>query len=508
MRSDAPLAGISAGMNQPASVLSDTTFVAVNVHARDTAFHCKLHAHTPVVELLPQLRKQFLDRAHGGELGTYLTAERVEWALEVGPIRERIDPESTLDEAEIVPGADLYLTHRARTESYPVLRDDVAEGAAEVSKRLFTVIDGRDTRRLGTFALPFAVAAASVIGMGDVLSGDHEGRWIVLGALVALALMCASLAAVLSRTSGSYSDVSASLCVSAYLATAAAAVTGVPRELGVWHLTTAGAAVATVAVALWSLTDNRPPTLHVAVAAVSVSAVLVGLLHVAFSVSSQAVAAQMIFAAVLIIVWSTPFARAVGRMQVNYIPTTGEPLVRRAEMTVAQVSRRSTSGVAIESMLNQENRVITTLHALIGLVTAGGALLVVSAAAAGFFTTNYEWHMFALVAAAAVAAVAVGRGLVIRAAAFPLLVAGPLAATAYLAGRALSDHRADQTVLVAGTVPLLIFVLLAAIWSVRAQTLHSPLGKRRLEFLAIAAVATMFPLLVLIMDGWSKVRNR
>ena len=35
-------------MNQPASVLSDTTFVAVNVHARDTAFHCKLHAHTPV----------------------------------------------------------------------------------------------------------------------------------------------------------------------------------------------------------------------------------------------------------------------------------------------------------------------------------------------------------------------------------------------------------------------------------------------------------------------------
>jgi hypothetical protein len=43
---------------------------------------------------------------------------------------------------------------------------------------------------------------------------------------------------------------------------------------------------------------------------------------------------------------------------------------------------------------------------------------------------------------------------------------------------------------------------------VRAQKLHSPLGKRRLELAATAAVVTMFPLLVLIMEGWSKVRNR
>ena len=57
--------------------------------------------------------------------------------------------------------------------------------------------------------------------------------------------------------------------------------------------------------------------------------------------------------------------------------------------------------------------------------------LVVAAAAAGYFTSSYEWHMFASIAAATVAAVAIGRGLVIRAASVPLMVAGPLAAEAF-----------------------------------------------------------------------------
>lgn len=496
-------------MTQTASVLSDTTFVAVNVHARDSAFQCKLHAHTPIVALLPQLREQFMGLAKGSsDLGKYLGAERVEWALEAGPIRERLDPEDTLDESGVSPGADLYLTHRTRTESYPVLRDDVAEGAAEASKRMFTVLDSRDTRRLGTLSLPCAIGALAVIGIADVLGGGRDARWLVVGVLAALAVLCASVAAVLARTRSGYGDVSSALSVAAYIATAGAAFAGVPRELGVWHLTTVGAAVGTMVVVLWSLTGNKPAALHVGVATVATASVIVGLLNILWPVSSQAVAAQLMFAAVAVIVWGTQMSRGVGRVQVNYIPTTGEPLIRRSDMTVTQVSRRSTSGVAIESMLNQENRVITTLRALIGMVTAGGALLVAASGAAGYFTETYEWHMFALVAAGALAAVAVGRGLVIRAASVPLMVAGPLAAAAYLAGRALSDHRPGPEVLIAGAVPLMVFVLVSAIWAVQAQSLHSPLGKRRLEFAATAAVVTMFPLLILIMEGWSTVRNR
>jgi hypothetical protein len=330
----------------------------------------------------------------------------------------------------------------------------------------------------------------------------------VVAVLAALSVMCASVGTVLARTRTGYGDVSGALCVSSYLTTAAVALVAVPRALGVWHLTTVGGAVATMVVVLWSLTGNVPAALHVGVGAAAACAVLVGVVHLALSVSSQAVAAQLVYVAVVLIVWGIQISRAVGRVRVNYIPTTGEPLVRRSKMTVAQVSRRSTSGVAIESILNQESRVITTLQALIGIVTAAGAMLVAAAAAGGYFTASYEWHMFVLVCAAAVAAVAVGRGLVIRAAAVPLMVSGPLAATAYLAGRALSEHQASPAVLVAGTAPLLVFVLLSAIWAVRAQSLHSPLGKRRLEFVATAAVMTMFPLLVLIMDGWSRVRNR
>ena len=263
-----------------------------------------------------------------------------------------------------------------------------------------------------------------------------------------------------------------------------------------------------MAVLLWALTGNRPAALHTGVATVASGAVIAGLLHIVIPVSSQAVAAQMVFFAVAVIVWGTQVARLVGRVRVNYIPTTGEPLVRRDDMNVHEASKRSTSAVAIEAMLNQENQVITTLRALIGMLTSASALLVVAAAAAGYFTSSYEWHMFASIAAATVATVAIGRGLVIRAASVPLMVAGPLAATAYLVGRALSPHRVETSVLAAGAVPILVLVMLASIWAVRAQKLHSPLGKRRLELAATAAVVTMFPLLVLIMEGWSRVRNR
>ena len=496
-------------MTTASSVLNDVTFVAVNVHARDSSFQCKLHAHTAAAAVVPQLVEQFLSRCGSNDpLREYLTTERVEWSLEYGPIRERIDPESTLDEAGIIPGTDIYLTQRTRTEDYPVLRDDVAEGAAEVSKRVFRVTEARDTRRLGAFALPFAVGAVSLVGVATVLGGDTGSRWFVLAALAALAVMCASVAAVLSRSHTSYGDVSSALCVAAYLATGAAAVAGVPRDPGIWHLTTAGAAVATMVVLLWALTGNRPAALHVGVATAAIGTVTVGLLHLLLPTSSQAVAAQLVFFSVVVMVFSTPLARAVGGVRVNYIPTTGEPLVRREDMSVHQVSKRSTSAAAIEAMLNQENQVITTLRALIGMVTAAAILLVGSAAAAGYFTRDYEWHMFALVAAATMASIAIGRGLVIRAASLPLMIAGPTAATAYLVGRAISPHPAQPLVLAAGAIPLLVFVLLSAIWAIRAQTMHSPLDKRRLEFVATVAVVTMFPLLVLIMEGWSKVRNR
>ncbi|SIM25170.1 type VII secretion integral membrane protein EccD [Mycobacteroides abscessus subsp. abscessus] len=495
-------------MTSPTSVLSDTTFVAVNVHARNSAFEMKLHAHTPVVALLLPLRKRLSSLVEDGPAKEYLDAERVEWALEAGPTRERLDPESTLDEKGIRPGEDLYLTHRTRTESYPVLRDDLADGTAEVSKRMFAVLDRKDTRRLGSVALPFTIAAVAGIGIADVFSGDTAARWVVLGALVALAVMCASLAAVLTRTRTRYADVAGALCIGAYLSTAAAALVGVPRELGIWHLTTVGAAVATMATVLWSVTGNRPPSLHVGVTAVSASAVLVGLLHVALPVSSQAVAAQMVFMCLGVILWCTQISRLVGRVQVNYIPTTGEPLIKRKEQSVAQVSRRSTSAAAIESMLNQETRVIQTLNALIGLVSAGSLVMVIAAFAGGYYTRNYEWHMFVLVATAAVASVAVGRGLVIRAASVPLMICGPLTWTAYLAGRALSASRADDLVLLAGAVPLLVGVLMSAIWAIQAQTMHSPLSKRRLEIVATIAVVTVFPLLIFIMEGWPRVRNR
>lgn len=494
-------------MTQPVSVLNDTTFLAVNVHIRNAELHCKLHAYTPVLSLTEQLREHFLGLVDDDAAVAYLTAQRVQWALEHGPVRRRLDPETTLDEAGVRPGADLYLTHRTRTESYPVLRDDVAEGAAEASKRMFTVLDGNDTRRLGVIALPAAAAVASLMGLASVFSVSQANRLAVSVVLGMLTLMSMSMAGVLARLRQGFDDVSGALSVAAYITAAAAAFVAVPRAPSVWHVTTSGAAVGVVAAILGPVTRNRPAALHVGVGTAAMCAVLLGALRSATNSSPQATAAQLIFFSAVVMAYGTPISRMIGKLRGNYIPTTGEPLVTKDE-TVAKVSRRSTSGAAIEAILNQEERVKTTLKALIGMMTSAGAMLVVGSGAAGYFTRSYEWHMFALVTAGSVAAVAVGRGLVIRSAALPLLVSGPCAASAYLIGRCLSPRPAGVEVLASGAVPLMVFVVISAIWAVRAKSLHSPIDKRRLEALATVAVIAMFPLVVLMMELWSKIRNR
>lgn len=497
-------------LDSPTAVLNDRTFISVSVHARDIAFGCKVHVHTPVVALIPQLRETLLAQCGDRpEVREYLTTEQVEWALEYGPIRSRVDSDATLEEAGVLPGTDLYLTHRSRTESYPVLRDDVAEGAAEVSKRMFSVLEARDTRRMGVVAIPVVVGAASAVGLASVLGGVAVGplRWVVVAVLAAIAAMCASVAGVLSRGYDEYGDVSAALSVGTYLAAAAAAASGVPRAPGVWHLLAAGAVVTTTAVLLWTLTGNRPAALHTGVITAGAATVVVGLLHLLLPVSSQAVAAQLVAAAVAVMVWSTQASRLVGGVQVAYIPTTGEPLVNPDSGAVHEVSKKSTSAAAIEAMLNQENRVTVTLWALVGMVVSASVMLVASAAASGYFTVHYEWQTLALVIASAVAAVAVGRGMVVRAASVPMVAAGPLAVTAYLVARAVSPHPAGPSVIAAGLVPLLVIVLLSAIWAIRSQGMHSPIGKRRLELLAAVAVAVILPLLAFIMELWSRFRS-
>jgi type VII secretion integral membrane protein EccD len=496
-----------SAMTRPVPVLNDTTFVAVNVHVRDTEMHCKLHAHTSVLSLTEQLQEHFLELVSREDDEKYLKSERVQWALEYGPIRRRLDPEVTLDAAGVTPGADLYLTHRTRTESYPVLRDDIAEGAAEVSKRMFDVLDGRDTRRMGVIALPAATVLVCLIGLADVFSVRSGDRLAVAVILGVLAVMSMSMAAVLSRVREGYGDLAGALCVAAYISAAFGAFVAVPREPSIWQVTTAGAAVGVVVAVLAPVTKNRPASLHVGVGAAVVCLVALGVVRSAISSSSQAVAAQLIFLSAVLMCCGPPISRMVGRLRGNYIPTTGEPLVT-SEETVAKVSKRSTSGHAIEAILNQEDRVRTTIHALVGMMSAAACLLVGASAAGGYFTRSYEWHMFVLVAASAVVSVAVGRGLVLRSASWPLLVSGPTAAAVYLVGRFMSPHPADVGVVLAGAVPLLVFTVVSSIWAVRAKSLHSPIEKRRLEIIATLAVISMFPLVVLIMESWSRVRNR
>ena len=56
-------------------------------------------------------------------------------------------------------------------------------------------------------------------------------------------------------------------------------------------------------------------------------------------------------------------------------------------------------------------------------------------------------------------------------------------------------------VLIAGAAPLMLFVLLSTLWAIRAQSMHSPLDKRRLERVAVLAVVA-----ALVLTGFLSAR--
>lgn len=488
--------------------MSTVTYSGFCVHAQGSAFQVKLDTRTPIAELIPQLLDELAPLSESDEVREFLEAEWASWAIERGPVRHRIDPESTLADSGVRPGTDLYLTHRKATEDYPVLHDDVAQGAEVVSADLYPKMSPEDTRRIGAAALPLAVAALSAVGAGSVILGDGGAiRWVVLGMLAVVSAMCLSTATVLLRAYEAYDDVAAGLSLSAYIAGAGAAVVSIPRDLSIWHLTTVGAVTVAMAAVQIALTGNRPATLHAGVAAVATCSVIVGVAGMLYEVSAQAAAAQMTALLLAIAVYSPQLARIAGRLRVNYLPATGEPLTDRRDMSIKEVSRRSTSAVAIEAVINRRDRVVETLSLLVGMVSGVSLAIIVAAFAGGWFTRQYEWQMFFLVAASCVALIAAGRGFAPRAAAVPLLIAGPTAWAAYLLGRAIGQHPADNTVLLAGAVPALTALLISAAWAIRQKDMYSPLSKAHLERIATVAVITVVPLLVLVMQVWARIRN-
>lgn len=499
-------------MSQPAppvDIVKDSTFVSVNIRADKLAFAGKVHIRTPVSDLIHDILRDFRREAVTDRSDvSYLNAQGVSWALEYGPTRKLIPLDMTLEEVDIRNGSTLYLTHRQSTESYPILRDDIAEGAVDVSKREFPIVEAKDTRTAALFAFPATAAIMALTGLG-LISGDASVfRWPAVGVLGLIAFMTAALAVVLyQKPEDKNEDIAASLSVSAYIAAAAAGICAIPRDMSIWHIATAGAAVVTLMTILILASGNRPARLHVGVGVLAITSIVIGGLQYLINTSTQGLAVEFMAAAAVLMIWSTKSSRNIGGVQVNYIPTLGEPMQDRATLSVAEVSRNSGSKGALESMMNRETNVIAATNAMIGQAYACSAMSIVAATVAGWHTASYEWPLFAYVAAICIIMLSVSRAVAIRGVALPLLAAGVGTWAGYMVGRVQADIPPSPLLIGLASIILVVGVVVGSMWAIRKRRMHSPLRKRDLGWIAALAILSIGPLLVFIVGLLGRIRG-
>lgn len=492
---------------------SDTQFVHVTVWADTSSYDLELHLYSPIVEVIPDAIEQMIASLDAdGKSSRWLRATGVQWCLAKGATGTMLDSSTTLEDAGIEFGNTLHLRKRRRTEGPPMWRDDVAQGAAEVSKQHFELLEPADTRRMAVLGYPLAVLALVILGAVS-LRPLPESRWVSVGVLAFLAFVSAAVATVLYRSyvdaespGEKYTDVAASLTVTTYFAAVGAAFLAVPRDVGIWHVAVAGAALLGVAIAMSALTVKRPAGVHIGAGAAGAVLALVGCLHLVVPISGQAAAALVMWLSGLVIMIAAGLSRSTSGVELQQVAATGEPLVRDENASVVAVSRKSTSSQAIEDMINSHAKVVVSFQSLVGLMVAMSVLLPIASAFAGAQTRQYEWYLFGATLGIAAATFAFGRTMALRAASVPPMIAGPLMWISYLVGRALSDTAIPMAVLAAGAGIFAVVTYVAATGAIARKKIKSPITKKNLTRIAQFGGLVALPLIGFICEIW-RIRN-
>ena len=487
-------------------MLTDThTRVTVQVpgHTVDIALTKQSSVAGLLTDVVPYLRESL---ANHEDVAQWLGDRDAIWQMAT-VLGQHLPADRTLSALNITDGTVLVLSKSDQREAYPPLIDDVAESIA-YAQRDMAAWTSSSARILGSFIAPLValgVVGAIVYGSwsGALGTGGQLAACGVL-AIIAAGMIVGSALSVRTITDPSTRQLAASVILVGYISAAAAGLLIIPGE--VTEFSVLASATITTTVAVIGLTSiGYPARLHYAVASFGLLVLVSGLLTLATEHDPLVFAVILAATALLFLLFASRLSLVLAGIPMPFVPTMGETFVHDDSDDITTVE--SGSGyAAITSIINQEKQVQNAYQCIVGLTWGGLSAIAVSAVIAGMSMDHHQSAVMVFYVVVAIAALFRGKSFEDAVLSRSWLIAAVTSYAAFVFTLALTNDNYLHALIGLG---ILTFGTLAACYvAIREKVVNSPIVMKLLEIVESLSFATPIVLIVVILDGYNKVRGR
>lgn len=495
--------------------VDDRLRAAINIpgHIIDLSLVSKVPIAHVVSHLIPYLRQQL---ASNGKAIDFLNSPDAAWHLErFGHVS--LDPEKTLDQEGILDGDSLYLVPTSPGENYPALIDDVAESIAYNQNRNFPTWNNDHAVKLSLTLLQLVAGVITGVmawWVATTMPGP-EVRYGMVGSLLAVSLGMMALVITITRSPSRRLDkVTGPFSVVAYIALASAALLVIPREVDIHQLIIVSAALFAASLFMYSATRDHA-NIHYTMGAASLIVTVVLGFNLAYLSPAPVIGVQLIMVSLTVILVSSRMSMPFARIIIPNVPATGEPYLKDDALDISTVGRTPGgpgspgSDQAVESIINQEEQVLTAYAVINGLMS--GALIVSTIAAffSGLFLDTHHWIIWSFILVVAACITYRGKSYSdARRQALCLIGASGMVIMFTIGLLFSPDYTHNQTRMFTNVALIVFGAIVASVFAVQKRRINSPIVMKMFEYVEVLLFASLLPYLVLAMDLYQKVRSR
>ncbi|MFZ2173793.1 MAG: type VII secretion integral membrane protein EccD [Rhodococcus sp. (in: high G+C Gram-positive bacteria)] len=413
----------------------------------------------------------------------------------------------SLKDLGIVDGQVLVLTKSDQRESYPPLIDDVAESIA-FAQRDMASWTSASARALASFVAPLvalvSVAAFAYGAWTDIL--DPVGQASACGALAiaAAGLIVGAGLGIRKVNDPSTRTLAGAVILVGYVCAAGAGLLVIPGTVDLFSVVVA--ALVTMTVGVIGLTSiGIPARLHYAAAAFGALVLVTCLLTLVTERDPLVFAVILGAAALLFLLFASRLSLVLAGIPMPFVPTMGETFIHENVDDITTVESGSSSA-AITAIINQEQQVRNAYQCIVGLTWGALATIVMSAVIAGANMDHHQSAVMVFYVVITIAALFRGKSFEDAVISRSWIVAAAATYTLFVLTLALTGTEYSHAMVGLG---VLAFGTVAACYvSIREKVVNSPIMLKLLEIIESMSFAAPIVLIVVILDGYNKVRGR
>lgn len=487
-------------------MLTDThTRVTVQVpgHTVDITVTKQLPVAALLADVVPYLREAL---AHHESVAQWLGDRDAIWQMTT-VLGQHLAADKTLTDLNIYDGTVLVLSKSDQREAYPPLIDDVAESIA-FAQRDMAAWTSASARLLGSFVAPFVAlvsVAAVVYGAWSGALGT-AGQVAAFGvlAMVAAGLIVGAALGIRKIVDPSTRQLAAAVILVGYVCAAGAGMLVIPGDVGVYSVMVAAAVTGTVAV-IGLTSIAYPARLHYAVAAFGVLVLVAVLLTLVTERDPMVFAVILAATALLFLLFASRLSLVLAGIPMPFVPTMGETFVHDDSDDITTVESGS-GHAAITAIINQEQQVQNAYQCIVGLTWGALSAIVLSGAIAGATMTHHQSAVMVFYVVVAIAVLFRGKSFEDAVISRSWLVAAVASYAVFVLSLALTNS--NYTYALIGLGILAAGTLASCYVAVREKVINSPIMLKLLEIVESLSFAAPIVLIVVILDGYNKVRGR